>query len=159
MKYSGYTRPKLTVDGRESTVPKKPICHSTVQSGLLNAMRLMGLQAIVVIFIALVWGLSGFSAMFSTRLGGVVCILPNSYCAHRFFASGRKNKGPNKIVYAFYKGELVKLMMTAGLALIIFLAFHIKILPFLSGFIGATIGMWLAPLLAMFKRDARVSQA
>ena len=132
-------------------------CRSAVQVGLINALRLMGLQALVVIFVALAWGFSGFYAVLSALLGGAVCILPNSYFAHRFFASGRKNSEPNKIVHAFYKGELVKLLMSAGLLLIIFIEFQIKMLPFLSGFVGATMGIWLMPLLVTFKRDVRPS--
>ncbi len=136
---------------------QKLACRSAVQAGLSNTLCLVGLQVLVVIFIALAWGFSGFYAMISALLGGAVCILPNSYFAYRFFASGRNNNEPNKIVHVFYKGEVVKLLMTAGLMLVIFIEFHVGILPFLSGFAGATMGFWLAPLLVIFKRDARVS--
>jgi len=118
----------------------------------------MGLQALVVIFVALAWWLGSFSAMLFTLLGGAVCILPNSYFAHRFFASGSKNSEPQKVVTAFYKGEIVKLLMTVTLALIIFIEFKVKILPFISGFTGATIGLWLAPMLPAFKPSVRVAQ-
>jgi len=136
---------------------RKLVGRSAVQSGLFNALCLMGLRALVVVFIAMAWGLSSFHAMLSVLLGGAVCILPNGYFAWRFFKSGHNNNQPNKIVQAFYKAGIVKLLMTVGLTLIIFTECHVKILPFISGFVGATMGIWWTPLLGKFNQDARVS--
>jgi len=136
---------------------QKLVGRSTVQSGLFDALALMGLQALVVVFVALAWGLSSFHAMLSVLLGGAVCILPNCYFAMRFFTSGQNSNEPNKIVQSFYKAGIVKLLMTAGFALIIFTELHVYILPFISGFVVATLGLWWTPLLTKFKPDARVS--
>lgn len=132
--------------------------HSTVQSGLFNALGLMGVQMLVVIFVALMWGLDSFNAMLFAFLGGLVFILPNSYFAYRFFAKGRKTNQPHSIVGAFYKGEMIKLLMTAGLALAIFATMKVRILPFIVGFAAATLGLWMAPLLLTLRQDPRAAQ-
>jgi len=117
---------------------------TAVQAGLLSAFRLMAIQSIVVVLISAMWGLHSFDALSSALLGGVVAIVPNVYFAYRFFASGR-HADPKKIVRTFYTGELLKLVITIVLAIGIFMLLPILLLPFLTGLVGATLGLWSAP--------------
>lgn len=107
----------------------------------------MGVQALIVVLIAVAWGLHSVHAMTSTLIGGFISIAPNAYFARRFFASGRSTD-PQKIVRAFYIGEVLKLVITIALVLVAITQLSILILPFLTGLVGATLGLWFAPVLA-----------
>lgn len=108
----------------------------------------MGIQSLVVVLISAAWGLHSFDAMSSALLGGLVSILPNMYFAYRFFASGQQSD-PKKIVRALYAGEILKLVITVVLAIGIFMLLPILLLPFLTGLVGATLGLWSAPKVAV----------
>lgn len=113
----------------------------------------MGAQAFVVAVIALAWCFFNVQAMTSTLLGGLVSILPNIYFARRFFASGR-SADAKKIVRTFYLGELFKLLITVALALLVITQLPVLILPFLTGLVAATLGLWFAPVFANRQRRA-----
>lgn len=106
----------------------------------------MGIQTLIVVLIALLWSWSRFDAMTSTLLGGAVFIVPNVFFAHRFFRSGQA-ADPKKIVRTFYVGELLKLVITIGLALLIFIEIPVLVLPFLTGLVSAALGLWFAPFI------------
>lgn len=116
------------------------------RSARIIAYRLVGLQALVVVIIALCWSMEGATSIWSTLLGGVACVLPSFCFARRFFAttSARSSK---KIISTFYVGEVIKLAFSAVLVLLIILFIPVAIVPFITGFIGAQLGFWLAPVL------------
>lgn len=109
------------------------------------------LQCLAVLIIAFAWGFMGFASMTSALLGGVASIVPSLYFAWRFFASGKASE-PHKIVAAFYRSELVKLLLSVVLVLGILSMVRVQMPAFLTGFIGANMGMWFAPLLMMNKK-------
>ncbi len=123
------------------------------RSARSKAYRFVGLQAAVVMILSLSWGLAGDMAVLSAALGGLTCILPNLYFARRFFASAN-HKEAHRIVRAFYVGELVKLLLSTVLIVLILKVVSVRIVPFLTGYIGAHMGFWLAPFLAVI--EARV---
>ena len=104
----------------------------------------MGIQSLLVVLASLVWSLHSAQAITSSLLGGIVSIAPNAYFAYRFFASGRRGD-PQKIVRAFYAGELLKLIITVVLTVAIFVFTTVLIFPFLTGLVVATLGLWSAP--------------
>lgn len=116
----------------------------------------MGIQALVVVLVSLAWGWHSFQCMTSSLLGGFISIAPNAYFARRFFSSGNASD-PQKIVRTFYTGELLKLVIMIVLAIIIFTQLPVLVLPFLSGLVAATFGLWFSPLLLSFQRNARVA--
>lgn len=116
----------------------------------------MGIQALVVVLISLAWGWHSFQCMTSSLLGGFISIAPNAYFARRFFTSGNSSD-PRKIIRTFYVGELLKLIIIVVLAIIIFTQLSVMVLPFLSGLVAATLGLWFSPLLLSFQRNARVA--
>ena len=116
----------------------------------------MGVQMALVLIVSLVWGWSSYATMISSLLGGLVSVLPNAYFARRFFASGHA-KDPKKVVHAFYLGQLLKFLMTAGLAVLIFTQLTVAIIPFLAGFGAATLGLWFAPAVASLQRNFRAT--
>ena len=116
-----------------------------------TAYRLVGLQALVVVFIAAGWLFGGLREALSALLGGAACVLPSLYFARRLFAT-TSARDAKKIVKAFYLGEIVKLALSAVLVVLIVMFIPVVILPLITGFIGAQLGFWLAPLVT--KTDA-----
>lgn len=116
-----------------------------------TAYRLVGLQALVVLLIAAGWLFGGLREALSALLGGAACVLPSLYFARRFFAttSAREAK---QIIKAFYLGEVIKLALSAILVVLIVMFIPVVILPFITGFVGAQFGFWLAPMVT--KTDA-----
>jgi len=135
---------------------QKNVKKTVVQTGLFSAFRLMGIQSMIVVLISLAWGWHSFSALTSSLLGGAISIVPNAVFASRFFASGRSSNS-QKIVRAFYTGELIKLLITVVLVLIVLTQFSsVLILPLLTGFVAATFGLWFAPLLLSLQSKKEV---
>lgn len=116
----------------------------------------MGVQSMIVVLISSAWGWYSFMALASSLLGGMISIVPNIYFASRFFASGRSSN-PQKIVRTFYLGELIKLAITVVLVLTVLTQFSsVLILPLLTGFVAATLGLWFAPLLVSLQTKKEV---
>jgi ATP synthase protein I len=134
---------------------KNPTDPAT-RSARAIAYRLVGLQALVVIAIALGWEISGSTAAFSALLGGAACVLPSFFFA-RYLFSTTSARAAKKIIKAFFLGELVKLAFSAMLLVLILLFIPVSMVPLIVGFAGAQFGFWLAP--AFVKLDAvKVSQ-
>lgn len=111
-----------------------------------QAFRLVAMQMLVVIGIAVGWCLNSRWSVLSALLGGLAVVLPSLYFAYRFFATTQARK-VERIIRAFYWGEIVKIALSAFLVIgMLKLWPDIKILPFFSGFIGAYLGFWLSPL-------------
>ena len=117
------------------------------QSARIVAYRLVGLQALVVVVIALGWSIDSLSNIGSVLLGGAASVLPSLYFAQRLFATTSASAA-KKILRTFYVGEMIKLALSSLLVLLILLFIPVAILPFVTGFVGAQLGFWLAPLLA-----------
>lgn len=113
-----------------------------------QAYRLVLLQMLAAGALTLGWLLFiGWKAAISALSGGLAAVLPSLYFAYRFFAATQARQ-VNRIIKAFYWGELTKLLLTGALV-IIFLRLwpEIELLPFFSSFVGACMGFWLAPWL------------
>jgi len=93
--------------------------------------------------IGLHWGLRpGVSAL----VGGMIGVLPNISLYLRVFSHfGAKNA--QKIVNAFYRGEAIKLIMTAILFTAAFFVPVFIPLWLFIGYILAQLGFWLGPIL------------
>ncbi|MEO1574165.1 MAG: ATP synthase subunit I [Pseudomonadota bacterium] len=93
-----------------------------------------------------VWLLFDAIAGYSALLGGAVCVLPNIYLALRMVAVVPSGQ-PDRMWRATWFGEIGKLVLTAALFAVVFLA--VKPLSpgaLLAGFIAAQNGTWLAIL-------------
>jgi len=107
----------------------------------------LALQGIMVVVVSALWYWQSPQAGLSALMGGVASVIPSAVFAFLFFA--RQNKrSAQKVVGAFYGGELLKLLLSVALIIIILRGMQVEFLPFLTGFVGAHMGIWLAPLLA-----------
>ncbi|WP_309567562.1 ATP synthase subunit I [Coxiella-like endosymbiont] len=120
-------------------------------SFLLMAYRLAGMQAMIVVFIALGWWIKGEIESLSVLLGGIAYLLPNLYFAYCLFNTSRfDTSSPIKVkqtIVNFYLGEVIKLTLSAGLVIIIILYIPVSIVPFIMGLVGTKFGFFLAPLV------------
>lgn len=78
--------------------------------------------------------------------GGMTCLIPNAYFAHRLFANtGAQAVG--KIMKSFYLGEIVKIFITIVLFAIAFKLFKTGKIGIFIGYIIAQVTFWFAALL------------
>lgn len=112
------------------------------------AYRLVGLQGLVVILIAMGFAISGKAAALSALCGGVACVLPSFYFARNLFAT-TSARAVKKIIKRFFLGELFKLAFSVTLMILMVRFLPVLLLPLLVGFVGAQFGFWLAPIFLM----------
>lgn len=93
---------------------------------------------------ALAWWRVSTPDMIGALLGGVAVVLP-TFGFSQFFLGQIHTKSPQKVLIAFYVGELVKLVSSVLMMLIFVKIFKVAILPLVTGFIGAHVGTWFTP--------------
>jgi ATP synthase protein I len=116
----------------------------------VKRVLLMQLLAIAVIG-GFTWAFFGWPAARSTLFGGLTAFLPNLYFATRFGFSD-KTKTAKEIVRSFYIGESIKIIITAGLFILIFQLPNILFLPLFAGFIAVLMVFWCALLMRDIER-------
>ncbi|HYE37739.1 ATP synthase subunit I [Methylocaldum sp.] len=87
----------------------------------------------------------------SALFGGLIAFLPNAYFAAKFGFSD-KTRTAKEIVRAFYIGESIKIIITAGLFFLIFQLPNILFLPLFVGFVSALMVFWFALLMRDIER-------
>lgn len=97
---------------------------------------------VALVFLVTMGGHAGVSAL----LGGIAYALPSAYFARKLFsdASARQAKA---IVKRFYWGEMIKLLLSAILAVLFVRLYHVNLIAFFITFFCAQIGFWIAPLV------------
>jgi ATP synthase protein I len=109
--------------------------------------RLIGAQAGATLIISLGFLLKDQVAAYSALLGGFIFVLPNIYFAEKAFAHTGA-RAARQIVNSFYKGEAVKIALTAVLFTVVFvLVKPLNVLALFVTFIIVLTTNWLAPLL------------
>ena len=104
-------------------------------------------QLLFCIVFALFWALvyQKLEIFYSIMLGGLTCVVPNLYFAHKFF-SKTGALAAKAIVNSFYKAEAVKLMLASTVFLIVFMYLDVRMVPFFMGYLVAHVGFWLGPI-------------
>ena len=99
-----------------------------------------------VVLAAVLWGLYGHVAGYSTLLGSLTCVIPNAFLALRL-AVPRRDPGGKALMRAAWIGELGKLALTVLIFSVVFaLVRPISVMALFAGFIGAQL-MTFAGLL------------
>lgn len=118
------------------------------KQGMRGAFKFFTAQLGVMLAVSgILWLLLGRNAAVSLLWGGFLSLLPNVYFARVLFRY-HGAQAAKKIVTCFYQGELVKLLLTAGLFALTF-KFMNNVIPsyLFAGLIGAQLMIWFAPLL------------
>ena len=115
-----------------------------------QAHKLVFLQIFVFIMLFFYWWLfHGMSYGFAAIYGGVACVIPNLYFVNKVFSNSERTF--QKIMFDFYFGEFVKLFSSAVLLILILKFTPVKLIPTITGYIGAYMSVWLVPLLILIK--------
>ena len=93
-------------------------------------------QIALVLLLACVWGVADHAIVPSVLYGGVACVLPNFYFAHRFF-SKRHQRRPGQILVTFYVGEFAKMLISAALIILSIRFLGALLLPTVAGYFVA----------------------
>ena len=93
---------------------------------------------------------NGATSGYSAALGGLVCVVPNAYFARALFLHGGA-RAAKQIVNGFYRGEALKLMLSAALFTLVFKCFKVDPPGFFVAYIAAQMMFWFAPLIVVNK--------
>lgn len=88
-----------------------------------------------------------FSAALSALIGGLICVIGNTFFMWWFFRANRK-KQPHEMLRTAYWGEMLKISLLAVLFSAVFLAgSYLNFAVVLGSFIILQLSAWLAPLV------------
>lgn len=105
--------------------------------------------------VVLAWSFVGFSFAKSAALGGVTFLIPSLYFTWRFFKY-RHARQAGSMVKTMFFSEVVKLLLMGVLVVLVLKHIPVNVIAFITGLVGAQLGLWFSPLLAF--KTARISQ-
>jgi ATP synthase protein I len=110
--------------------------------------RMAGSQALVVLVAtAISAAVGGPEWALASALGGLACLLPQTWFAWRVFRA-RPGDPPRVMLAAFFQGETVKLALVVVILVVIFRAWPaVPLAPLVLTFIAVQAVHWFAPLL------------
>ena len=103
-------------------------------------------QAIVAVLIALAWSAVSIKMAYSALLGGFICVIANAYFAYKIL-SCISAQASSRMVWNFYQGEMIKLLLTAGMFFLAIKYIDLAALPFFSAYLGVQLVLWIALLV------------
>lgn len=120
-----------------------------------DALFAIVIQALLVFLLSpLVGAMWDKETMGSFLLGGLICVLPNSYLYCRVFAHFGA-RAAKHIVRAFYMGESVKILITAACFVgAIMISWTLPLWVFI-GYIIASVGFGIGPIILGVRNMAR----
>ena len=91
-------------------------------------------------------------AFVSAVLGGLVCVIPNAYFAKQLFRY-HGALAAKRIVSGFYRGEALKIALSAALFALVFRFFNINPVVFFATYLAVQMVFWFTPLLFETKKQ------
>lgn len=113
----------------------KRIQHEAYQIVVWQLICATGIACLILI-------IGGINSGFSALAGGMAYVLPNFIFVWRVFRYSSTREA-NLFVTAFFLGEMIKLLLSAGLFLLIVKYLPVSLLSVLIGFIGAIVSFWI----------------
>ena len=128
----------------DSVVPNRT--SAEIRRRLLG--RMAGSQALVVLAAAAISAaVGGPEWALASALGGLACLLAQTWFAWRMFRAGPGDP-PRAMIAAFYQGEMVKLALIVVFLVAIFRAWPaVPLAPLVLTFIAVQAVHWFVPLL------------
>jgi len=121
------------------------VANKLTQKGRNVANQVLVIQAVVTAVAGLGFLLMDLKAAYSAFIGGITCLVPNivfvTY-AYRFGGA----RAAKKIASSFYRGEALKIMLTALLFAVTFIYMPISIGPLMSTYVLCLSVYWFIPL-------------
>lgn len=111
-----------------------------------KAFKRIGLQAISVLIVGLIWLITkGRTPGFCALLGGAASLIPGCLLTGYLFATVSPRAG-KRMAITFALGEFAKLIISGFAIGFLIIRLPAAMVPILTGFAGALVGLWLAPL-------------
>lgn len=115
------------------------------QQGLQGAKRLLLMQLRVSACVSFVlWVVFGLGSARSVLLGALVCLVPQAWFARILFRDQRA-RFSQQILKSAYRGEAMKLLMSATLFAMVFRWVDVVPVMFFAGYFLVHVTFWFAP--------------
>lgn len=114
-----------------------------VENQFSTVIRVLYGQCLVMLVVSSGFGFSlGWKAALSPFLGCWVALIPNAYFAFKVYLA--RHRSANAVLNAFYTGETVKLLLTAGLFALVLQIPSVNFLLLLVGYVAVLSVFWFA---------------
>lgn len=120
--------------------------QALIKRGYRQARKLLFVQAGLLLLVASFGLFKEFKVAIALLSGGVAVLLANSYFVYKAFSRSGAQQS-KKVVGAFYLGETVKMVMSAGLLVVGFMVLPGVEIFVLVGYIAALLSQWLTPVI------------
>ena len=118
-----------------------------------EAYQIIYWQLILIVGLALVlFLLQGMKSGLSALLGGLAYWLPTLLFVWRVFARATV-RAAKQFLISFIAGEGIKLLLSAGLFVLIVKNMPVDLLSVLAGFIGAVVAFWVASMVLLTRHE------
>lgn len=120
--------------------------HALIKRGYQQAKKLLLLQAVLILLIASLGLFKEFQVAIALLSGGIAVFVSNCFFVYKAFSKSgaQANK---QVIRAFYFGETVKIILSAGLIVASFLLLPGFEVYVLAGYVAALLCQWLAPVI------------
>ena len=118
---------------------------SSVVPEKLGTGRILITQSITTLVVSLAFAFAGFVWFYSAVLGGLACILPNSYAVWRVFGARRtRNRPAMGTLGVMLRAEFAKFVITAVIfALVFWLLPTVEPIALFTAFVIAMFAGWI----------------
>jgi len=121
-----------------------------IKHGIIRLCKIqLGITVVLAVFCALSFG---YIAAYSALLGGLAFVIPNVLFASKLFQY-QGARSARQIVSSFYKGEALKLVLSALIFTAVFVLCRITPLAFFSSYIIVLMTHWFAPWIIVNKQN------
>ena len=120
--------------------------QSLVKRGHQQAKKLLLIQALILVVVASLGLFKDFMVAIALLSGGIAVFIANFYFVYKAFSKSGAQQS-KKVVGAFYFGETVKIVLSAGLLVVGFTLLPGFELYVLVGYVLALLSQWLAPVI------------
>jgi ATP synthase protein I len=107
--------------------------------------KVLSLQILIVFVVSLGFAIRGWQEAYSSLLGGIAAFVPNLYFALKLGSAASKDA--KSMLNSFYRGEFIKILLTAALFALILQVPSIKVLPLFAGYAAALTVFWFALIM------------
>jgi ATP synthase protein I len=122
------------------------VSQSLVKHGHQQAKKLLLIQALILVVVASLGLFKDFMVAIALLSGGIAVFIANFYFVYKAFSKSGAQQS-KKVVGAFYFGETVKIVLSAGLLVVGFTLLPGFELYVLVGYVAALLSQWLAPVI------------
>jgi ATP synthase protein I len=122
------------------------VSRSLVKRGQQQAKKLLLIQAVLILLVASLGLFKELKIAAALLSGGIAVFIANSFFVYKAFSKSGAQQS-KKVVGAFYFGETVKIILSAGLLIAGFMVLPGFELYVLVGYVIALLTQWLTPVI------------